>query len=78
MVAKLAESEHLTARDWFDGGEETSTNGRQPAEWMLMASAGTDLGGIMHDARWIQPKVLPSTPLWTDDFTNIWSVLKRR
>ncbi len=78
VLAKLAESEELVALDWFDGGGDSSANGKQPAEWMLMARSDSDLGPISSDARWIRVKALPSTPLWTDDFTNIWSVLKRR
>jgi hypothetical protein len=40
-----------------------------------MARNGEDLGGIASDARWVAPTVSASTPLWTDDFSNILSVL---
>jgi hypothetical protein len=50
------------------------------SEWMVMARNASDLGSLAIDARWIIPAIPPSTPLWTDDFSNILSVLslKRR
>jgi hypothetical protein len=42
---------------------------------MVMARSETDLGSMATDARWITPAIPPSTPLWTDDFSNILSVL---
>jgi hypothetical protein len=43
-----------------------------------MARRSEDLGTISADRRW--KPLLPSaaTPLWTDDFSNILSVLKFR
>ena len=78
VLARLAESEQLSARDWFDAVDAAPATGKAPAEWLLMARHDSDLGSLVRDARWIRPDVPPSTPLWTDDFTNIWSVLKRR
>jgi hypothetical protein len=78
VLAKLALSEHLIGRDWLDAGPDSSANGKEPAEWMLMARSDADLGPIASDARWNRVTAPPSTPLWTDDFTNIWSVLRRR
>jgi SAM-dependent methyltransferase len=79
VLARLAESEHLATRDWLDDeGKRSFADGKTPAEWMLMARSEGDLGPIAADARWSAIKPPTSTPLWTDDFTNIWSVLKRR
>jgi hypothetical protein len=77
VLARLAESEHLIARTWADFANDPSAGGKKASEWMLMSRNDSDLGEIVSDARWIQPKALPSTPLWTDDFTNIWSVMRR-
>ena len=40
-----------------------------------MARNRADLGALMQDARWSRSSPSPSTPLWTDDFSNILSVL---
>jgi hypothetical protein len=53
------------------------TNGKIPSEWMVMARAREDLGPLATDARWQTPAVPAGTPLWTDDFSNILSVLRR-
>jgi hypothetical protein len=40
-----------------------------------MARNEADLGSLATDTRWITPAIPSSTPLWTDDFSNIVSVL---
>ena len=40
-----------------------------------MARSAGDLGSLAADPRWSVPAIPPSTPLWTDDFSNIFSVL---
>jgi hypothetical protein len=50
--------------------------GKFPSEWMVLARDPGDLGKLARDPRWAQPPVRPSTPLWTDDFSNILSVLR--
>jgi len=51
------------------------TPGLYSSSWMVMARAAADLGSLANDARWITPPIAKSTPLWTDDFSNIVSVL---
>jgi len=50
--------------------------GKFPSEWMVVARDLRDLGSLPGDARWRQPEVPPTTPLWTDDFSNILAVLR--
>ena len=54
---------------------QTITAGPLSSEWMVMARNASDLGSLASDARWITPAIPQSTPLWTDDFSNILSVL---
>jgi len=54
------------------------TVGKFPSEWMVVARDLRELGNLPGDARWRQPEVPPTTPLWTDDFSNILSVLSFR
>jgi hypothetical protein len=51
-------------------------SGKFPSEWMVMAHNPADLGTLTSDPRWIPPVVPSTTPLWTDDFSNILSVLR--
>ena len=62
-----------------------SVSRRRPGRWRSASSrrngwssraSARDLGGLTTDARWRPPVVAPSTPLWTDDFSNILSVLR--
>jgi hypothetical protein len=43
-----------------------------------MARRRADLGALDGDPRWTAPAAPSSTPLWTDDFSNILSVLSLR
>jgi spermidine synthase len=47
---------------------------RFSSEWMVMGHPG-DLGSLATDPNWRTPSIPASTPLWTDDFSNILSVL---
>jgi hypothetical protein len=51
-------------------------DGKFPSEWMVIARRRADLGALVDDPRWIPPVAGASTPLWTDDFSNILSVLR--
>jgi len=52
------------------------TEGKFPSEWMIIARDRRDLGSLTSDARWIAPVIPTTTRLWTDDFSNILSVLR--
>jgi hypothetical protein len=51
--------------------------GKLPSEWFLVARDRRDFGRLTADPRWKVPPVDSRTPLWTDDFSNILTVLKR-
>ncbi len=77
VLGRLAEAEGLVAlwqREPATAG--SLVDGKFPSEWMVLARDRTDLGGLGRDSRWTAPVVRPSTPLWTDDFSNILSVLR--
>jgi hypothetical protein len=44
---------------------------------MVMARDVRDLGSLNTDPRWRTPDVPSTTRLWTDDFSNILSVIRR-
>ena len=77
VLGRLAEAQGLVAlwqREPATAG--SFADGKFPSEWMILARDRGDLGGLAHDPRWAAPVVRPSTPLWTDDFSNILSVLR--
>ncbi len=49
--------------------------GKFPSEWMVIARSRADMGTLTADPRWTTPAA-SSAPLWTDDFSNIVSVLR--
>jgi hypothetical protein len=77
VLGRLAESEGLAAlwqREPATAG--SLTTGKFPSEWMVLARSRADLGTLTGDTRWQPPIVPAATPLWTDDFSNILSVLR--
>jgi len=76
VLARLAANHGLAAR--FQQHRATAAgmlSGQFSSDWMVMARAERDLGALADDPRWLTPQVPDGTPLWTDDFSNIVSVL---
>ena len=77
VLGRLAQDQGLVAlwqREPATAG--SLANGKFPSEWMVMARSASDLGALVSDPRWKPPVVAGDTPLWTDDFSNILSVLR--
>jgi hypothetical protein len=77
VLGRLAEAEGLVAlwqREPATAG--SFAEGKFPSEWMVLARDRASLGALLQDSRWKAPVVRASTPLWTDDFSNILSVLR--
>jgi hypothetical protein len=78
VVARLAESQGLSALQQIDAIGPGWPEGKSESHWIVMTRNRRDLDVLARDTRW-QPLVAgPSTPLWTDDFSNILSVLSVR
>jgi spermidine synthase len=77
IVARLAANEGLTAFQQIDrtGGQP---EGKSNSHWIVMARDGAALAPLAADSRWSALTAKPATPLWTDDFSNILSVLHIR
>jgi hypothetical protein len=63
-------------RNELDSGVEIDVPGREPSQWLVMARSERDLGSIQTNPLWRAAAVAPETPVWTDDFSNIVSVLR--
>jgi spermidine synthase len=78
IVARLAEQHGLAALAEVDRRKPGWPEGRAESVWVAMARRREDLGAITTDARWTELLASGSTPLWTDDFSNVLGVLKFR
>jgi len=76
VLARLGVSQGLTVRLQQHLVDQAITPELFSSDWMVMARNAADLGSLATDARWRAPVIPPSTPLWTDDFSNILSVLR--
>jgi spermidine synthase len=52
--------------------------GKNGSVWVLVARQAEDFAGIADQADWTFLGPHPETPLWTDDFSNLLSVYRRR
>jgi hypothetical protein len=78
IVGRLAKQHNLVALVNTDQHAPDWPRSRAPSIWVAMARNGDDLGAIAADARWKPVNVPASTPLWTDDFSNILSAVRFR
>jgi hypothetical protein len=50
--------------------------GKSPSHWVLLARNRSDFGNLINDPRWQPIAETLQAPLWTDDFSNIFSALR--
>ena len=50
--------------------------GKFPSEWLVMARSRRDLGVLATDTRWKPVTVQPGAKVWTDDYSNLVSIIK--
>jgi len=79
IVGRLAQANGLVAlqkrdRKRTEGWPEDKT----ASEWVVLGRSREDLGPLTDDQSWTAAPVTADTPLWTDDFSNILSVLHLR
>jgi spermidine synthase len=76
VVGRLAAAAGLTVVHRHDPNGDPSI-AKIASNWMVLTRSASDLGALAARKDWVAPQVFASTPLWTDDFTNIFSVLRR-
>ena len=57
-------------------GESEQRNGKEPSRWVIMARQRQDLAVLSKDARWRVLDIRGSGKPWTDNFSNIFEVLR--
>jgi hypothetical protein len=78
VVARLAENQGLAALQQIDATGPGWPEGKSESHWIVMARNRDELNVLAKDRRWQPLAAGASTPLWTDDFSNILSVLSVR
>ena len=77
VIGRVALAHGLTAvvqEEYVEN--QNAAEGKTSSEWLLMARDPRDLGSLVSDRRWVAPALSGSTPLWTDDFSNILGALR--
>jgi spermidine synthase len=77
VLGRLAEDQKLAARVQEDDvvSLDEQAEGKLSSHWVVMARREDVLGEMATDSRWRKLGASPDAPLWTDDYSNIISVL---
>jgi hypothetical protein len=77
VIGNLARNMGLSCllQDDIQISEFEMNRGKEPSTWAVLARHTTDLGKLAQDARWKPLQGLAETNVWTDDFSNILSVM---
>jgi hypothetical protein len=78
VIARVASSQGLVGLQELESDGRNWAAGKTGSHWIVMARQRSDLGTLTRDPRWRPLVASPATPLWTDDFSNILSVLDLR
>ena len=80
VLDALAKDASLVAltEDNLTISDEADRHGKLPSRWVVMARSVEDLGPIARDPRWRPISSHRPLSVWTDDFSNLFTVLKWR
>lgn len=78
VVARIARESGFAHRMRVDGtpSKEAAARGIEMSSWAALAREERDLGPLVADARWRGFRAATTSPLWTDDYSSLVSVLK--
>jgi len=78
VVARLARDAGLSDRLRVDGrpGAEDLARGYESSAWAVIGRTDEDLAALPGDPRWRVPRLKKASPLWTDDYSSLVSVLR--
>jgi hypothetical protein len=78
VLARLAADRGLAARWQFHVPADTPAEaGQTPSQWAVFARTDADLLSLASDARWLRLPDAAGRRVWTDDYVDILSVLRR-
>jgi hypothetical protein len=79
VLARLGEEFRLVSLTRRDRTPlDISPEGKTSSDWLVMARSPDDLGRLVSDPRWTSFESTSRAPLWTDDFSNMFSLLSTR
>jgi hypothetical protein len=78
IVGRLAADRGLYAARRIEYSGTDWPEGKSGSDWIVMSRRAADIAPLILRHGWSPLAVSPSTPLWTDDFSNILSVLDVR
>jgi spermidine synthase len=78
VLAELAQDAGLSCATNEDAhvSEDETRRGKFSSWWVVMARSSSDLEGLRSDLGWRELRASPGSQVWTDDFSNIVSILK--
>jgi hypothetical protein len=78
VLDALAKDANLVAltEDDLIVSDEALRGGKLPSRWVAMARCVEDLGPIAHDPRWQALATDKPLSVWTDDFSNLFALLR--
>jgi hypothetical protein len=78
VLGRLAQAAGISGliRDNTGRTRELLESGGDPSIWAAVASRASFLGSLRDDKRWRPLQVRDGVALWTDDFSNIFSVFR--
>jgi hypothetical protein len=78
VLGRLAQSAHLSAvvREDTKRTRSLVEAGATPSTWAALSPKAISLTGLQHDPQWRQLRVSGRVRLWTDDFSNIFTVFR--
>jgi hypothetical protein len=76
VLARLARDHELIVRARVDTSPNDNRTGRSGSHWVVLGRSRQALGPLWSEPAWSSPSV-DAQPAWTDDFSNIWSVIHR-
>jgi len=78
VVGRLAGDAGFSSRLRVDGrpSAEDLARGYESSSWAVIARSADDLAAVPADRRWREPRLKATSPLWTDDYSSLVSVLR--
>jgi hypothetical protein len=78
VLADLAADLGMTClvQDDLDLSDEEREDGKSASQWVALFRSTADVGPLAKDTRWQRVRARPGAQIWTDDYSNILSVIR--
>ncbi len=78
VINALAQQNNLLTLQWWEKqvSEGERAQGKTPSHWVVLARDRTDFGTLLDRTHWQPIDENQLVPIWTDNFSNIFSVLR--